>query len=86
LITGMVLFNPVQFSLLTTLMGGFHRARIWHFASLCMLAFFIFGHLMMVAIHGLNNFLSMLTGWKKDPEYRPAPTAIVHAGGANKNV
>ena len=30
--TGMVLFNPVQFSFLTRLMGGFHRARIWHFS------------------------------------------------------
>jgi thiosulfate reductase cytochrome b subunit len=70
--TGMVLFNPVQFSFLTTLMGGFHRARIWHFASLLMFGVFIFGHLIMVAIHGMNNFLSMLTGWKKDPEYGPA--------------
>jgi len=23
----------------------------------------------MVALHGLQNFVSMLTGWKKDPEY-----------------
>jgi thiosulfate reductase cytochrome b subunit len=79
LVTGMVLFNPVQFSFLTRLMGGFHRARIWHFASLGMLAFFIFGHLIMVAIHGLNNFLSMLTGWKRDPEYTPANLAKVQA-------
>jgi thiosulfate reductase cytochrome b subunit len=71
-VTGMVLFNPVQFSFLTKLMGGFHRARVWHFASLLMLGSFIFGHLVMVAIHGLNNFLSMLIGWKKDPEYVPA--------------
>lgn len=78
-VTGIVLFNPVQFSFLTGLMGGFHRARIWHFASLCMLAFFIFGHLMMVAIHGLNNFLSMLTGWKRDPEYTLADVSEVQA-------
>jgi thiosulfate reductase cytochrome b subunit len=73
-VTGMVLFNPVQFSFFANLMGGFHRARIWHFASLLMLGLFVLGHLVMVAIHGLNNFMSMLTGWKKDPEY-------VHAGG-----
>ena len=24
----------------------------------------------MVVLHGWNNFVSMLTGWKKDPEYR----------------
>ena len=68
-VTGMVLFNPVQFSFLADLMGGFHRARMWHFASLLMLGVFVLGHLVMVAIHGMNNFMSMLTGWKKDPEY-----------------
>jgi thiosulfate reductase cytochrome b subunit len=70
--TGMVLFNPVQFSFFTNLMGGFHRARIWHFASLLMLGAFVLGHLIMVAIHGLNNFMSMLTGWKKNPGYVPS--------------
>jgi hypothetical protein len=30
---------------------------------------FVFGHLAMVILHGWNNFISMLTGWKKDPEY-----------------
>jgi hypothetical protein len=24
-----------------------------------------------VILHGWNNFVSMLTGWKKDPEYDP---------------
>jgi len=23
-----------------------------------------------VVLHGWNNFVSMFTGWKKDPEYR----------------
>jgi len=30
---------------------------------------FVLGHLVMVILHGWNNFYSMLTGWKKDPEY-----------------
>jgi thiosulfate reductase cytochrome b subunit len=76
-VTGMVLFNPMQFSFLAALMGGFHWARIWHFASLVMLGFFIFGHLMMVVLHGLNNFLSMFTGWKRDPEYVPTDIAVL---------
>ncbi len=29
----------------------------------------ILNHLVMVALHGWQNFVSMLTGWKKDPEY-----------------
>ncbi|MFZ1972107.1 MAG: cytochrome b/b6 domain-containing protein [Candidatus Acidiferrales bacterium] len=86
LVTGMVLFNPVQFSFLTKLMGGFHRARIWHLASLGMLAFFILGHLMMVAIHGLNNFVSMLTGWKRDPEYVPASVGTARLKRGTKDV
>src|SRR5262249_13244001 len=34
-LTGLVLFNPVQFSTLAWLMGGFHRARLWHFIAMC---------------------------------------------------
>jgi thiosulfate reductase cytochrome b subunit len=30
---------------------------------------FAFGHLIMVLLHGWNNFWSMVTGWKKNPEY-----------------
>lgn len=69
--TGMVLYNPVQFSLLARLMGGFHWARVWHFAVMCGLVLFVLGHLVMVILHGWNNFVSMLTGWKKNPEYLP---------------
>ena len=67
----MVLYNPVQFSLLARLMGGFHWARVWHFAVMCGLVLFVVGHLIMVILHGWNNFVSMLTGWKKNPEYLP---------------
>jgi Ni/Fe-hydrogenase b-type cytochrome subunit len=70
-LTGMVLYQPVQFSALTYLMGGFHLARIWHFAVLCAFLFFLLGHLIMVILHGWSNFVSMLTGWKKNPEYLP---------------
>jgi Ni/Fe-hydrogenase b-type cytochrome subunit len=69
--TGIVLYYPVQFSLLATLMGGFHWARVWHFCVLCALLLFVLGHLIMVILHGWNNFTSMLTGWKRNPEYLP---------------
>lgn len=85
-VTGMVLFNPVQFSFFTMLLGGFHRARVWHFASLVMLGLFIFGHLVVVALHGLNNFLSMLTGWKREPEYLPTDIAVLRDQEDIKNV
>lgn len=68
-LTGIVLYKPVQFSSLAWLMGGYHLARVWHFAALCGFLSFIPGHLLMVALHGWNNFYSMLGGWKKNPEY-----------------
>jgi len=71
ILTGIVLYNPVQFSLLASLMGGFHWTRVWHFCVLCALLLFVLGHLIMVILHGWNNFTSMLTGWKRNPEYLP---------------
>ena len=68
-LTGLVLYKPAQFGWLAFLMGGFHLARVWHFAAMCGFLAFIPGHLIMVLLHGWNNFVSMLTGWKKNPEY-----------------
>lgn len=69
LLTGLVLYKPVQFSWLAWPMGGYHLARIWHFLAMCGFLAFIPGHLVMVALHGWSNFTSMLTGWKREPEY-----------------
>lgn len=69
-LTGFVIWKPVQFSWLAWMMGGFHWARLWHFLIMWALIAFAFGHLIMVILHGWNNFLSMLIGWKKNPEYR----------------
>ena len=70
-LTGIAIWKPVQFSWLAWMMGGFHYARLWHFLIMWALIAFVFGHLIMVVLHGWNNFVSMFTGWKKDPEYRP---------------
>jgi thiosulfate reductase cytochrome b subunit len=51
------------------MMGGFHYARLWHFVIMWAMLLFVLGHLIMVVLHGWNNFVSMLTGWKRDPEY-----------------
>jgi Ni/Fe-hydrogenase b-type cytochrome subunit len=68
-LTGLAIWKPVQLSGLASLMGGFHWARIWHFVVMWAMLAFVFGHLVMVMLHGWSNFVSMLTGWKKDPEY-----------------
>jgi Ni/Fe-hydrogenase b-type cytochrome subunit len=69
--TGLVLYKPVQFSGLAWLLGGFHLARVWHFAVLWLFVLFVIGHLIMVILHGWNNFVSMITGWKRNPDYLP---------------
>jgi Ni/Fe-hydrogenase b-type cytochrome subunit len=68
-VTGLAVWKPVQFSWLAWLMGGFHLARLWHFLATWAILGFIFGHLVMVVLHGWNNIVSMLTGWKKNPDY-----------------
>ena len=70
-LTGFAIWKPVQFSWLAWPMGGFHLARLWHFLVMWAILFFLLGHLVMVVLHGWNNFVSMLTGWKTDPEYPP---------------
>jgi Ni/Fe-hydrogenase b-type cytochrome subunit len=70
LLTGLVLYKPAQFSALAFLFGGFHLTRIWHFVAMCGFLAFIPGHLIMVVLHGWSNFFSMLSGWKRDPEYQ----------------
>jgi thiosulfate reductase cytochrome b subunit len=67
--TGFAVWKPVQFSWLAWLMGGFHYARLWHFIIMWAMLAFVFGHLVMVVLHGWNNFVSMLTGWKKEADY-----------------
>jgi len=68
-LSGLVMYKPVQFWYLTWMLGGFRLARVWHFVAMCGFVVFIAGHLIMVALHGWNNFYSMITGWKRDPEY-----------------
>lgn len=70
LLTGMVLYKPAQFSWLEFLFGGFHLTRLWHFAAMCGFLAFIPGHLIMVLLYGWSNFYSMLSGWKREPEYQ----------------
>jgi Ni/Fe-hydrogenase b-type cytochrome subunit len=71
LLTGVVMYKPVQFSALGRLFGGYHGARLVHFVAMCGILGFIPGHLIMVGLHGWDNFVSIFTGWKGHPEYMP---------------
>jgi Ni/Fe-hydrogenase b-type cytochrome subunit len=68
-VTGLVVWKPAQFSWLGWMMGGFHLARLWHFLVMWALLAFVAGHLVMVILHGWSNFASMLSGWKRGPEF-----------------
>jgi Ni/Fe-hydrogenase b-type cytochrome subunit len=69
LITGAVMYKPAQLSALGWIVGGYHNARLVHFFAMCGLLAFVPGHLIMVALHGWDNFASIFTGWKRHPEY-----------------
>lgn len=69
LLTGLVMYKPVQLSAVGWLFGGYHGARLIHFLAMCGMLAFIPGHLVMVALHGWDNFASMVTGWRRRPEY-----------------
>lgn len=68
IITGILLYKPIQFSFIVYLLGGFKLVRLWHFLTMCFFLFFITGHIIMVILHGWGNFLSIIIGWKKNIE------------------
>jgi Ni/Fe-hydrogenase b-type cytochrome subunit len=78
-LTGLILYKSAQLSFLVPLLGGYRSVRILHFIALVGFAAFVPGHLVMVVVHGWNNFQSMLTGWNFKPAYAvstlPASTA-----------
>jgi thiosulfate reductase cytochrome b subunit len=65
-ITGFALYKPVQLFWLVQGLGGYRLTRIWHFAAMCGLLAFIPGHVVMVALHGWQNFAGMWTGGRRE--------------------
>ncbi len=64
LLTGLVIYKPVQFSFLTTILGGYEAARFQHFLlTIGFLLFFII-HIVQVILAGWNNFRAIITGWE----------------------
>lgn len=67
-LSGLAIYWPVQLSGVTKLFGGYETARKWHFIFTMSIVLFTVGHLTMVAISGWDNFLSIITGWKRKEE------------------
>ena len=78
-ITGLILYKSAQLSFLIPLLGGYRSVRILHFLSLVGFLAFVPGHLVMVVVHGWNNFQSMLTGWNFKPEYASGTQKVSEA-------
>jgi len=56
LITGLAIYKSTQAALLTTLLGGYQQARLWHFMlALGYVVFFVI-HICQVIRAGWNNF------------------------------
>ncbi len=68
ILSGMAIYWPVQLNFIAILFGNYDIARVWHFVFMSTLVLFFLGHLGMVALAGWNNFVSMITGWKKVSE------------------
>jgi len=64
LITGLAIYKPVQFYYLTWICGGYHFARILHFALTIGYVLFFLIHVFQVIVAGWNNFRSVISGFE----------------------
>ncbi len=64
LVTGLVIYKPVQFYWLTWLCGGYHLARVEHFILTIGYILFFLIHIIQVFIAGWNNFRSLIAGFE----------------------
>jgi thiosulfate reductase cytochrome b subunit len=63
-ITGLAIYKPVQFYYFTWLCGGYHFARILHFALTIGYLLFFMIHIVQVVLAGWSNFRSVITGFE----------------------
>ena len=60
-LSGLVLWKPVQFGLLRDLLGGYEAARVIHFVAMALLVAFFVIHIVMVALVP-KSLRAMMTG------------------------
>jgi thiosulfate reductase cytochrome b subunit len=68
-LSGLVIWKPVQFQGAGALMGGFEGARLLHFAAMSLVVLFVLVHVLMVALVP-RTFIPMLTGHAKVDAHR----------------
>jgi thiosulfate reductase cytochrome b subunit len=62
--TGLAIYKPVQLYWLCWLCGGYHFARILHFALTIGYVLFFVVHVVQVMLAGWNNFRSVVSGFE----------------------
>ncbi len=63
--TGWAMHKPAQLGWLERLLGGYDRARLWHFLLLWLFVGFVVPHVALVIADGWDTFRSMIVGWSK---------------------
>jgi thiosulfate reductase cytochrome b subunit len=69
-VTCWAIHKPMQLSWLSALLGGFDRARVWHFWLMCLFITFVVPHVILVFADGWDTGRSMITRWSKRSEMR----------------
>lgn len=64
LLTGLAIYKPVQFKIITWLCGGYEAARLEHFILTIGYVLFFLIHIAQVIKTGWNNFQAMVTGFE----------------------
>ncbi|MGI8960918.1 MAG: cytochrome b/b6 domain-containing protein [Bryobacteraceae bacterium] len=67
LVTGLAIYKPTQLAWLTSLLGGYDRARWEHFWLMIGFVMFFAVHVIQVIKAGWNNFRSMVAGYELVP-------------------
>lgn len=81
ILTGLVMYKPVQFGWLAWLLGGYEAARVEHFILTVGYCLFFIVHIFQVIRAGWKNFQSIITGFEtvtektKPLENSTAPTS-----------
>lgn len=64
IVSGLAIWKPVQFGVITELLGGYEFARRVHFVCMALIVFFVAVHVVMVALVP-KTFVAIITGRAK---------------------
>jgi thiosulfate reductase cytochrome b subunit len=62
-LTGWAIHKPMQLSWLTAMLGGYDKARVWHFWLMWVFILFVVPHVILVFADGWDTLRSMIVGW-----------------------